>query len=188
MELRAWSFGLSNYQKAGRVHPWHSTSHTSPSNSRLSPCFWPAHLCWRLLGDPWFGVFILQLIEGASSEQKSSLGITSMDYYYYLSLSGSYKVDDINDKSDFQETLVSSLLCDLHSGGCMFISLFIFSKDVDLLMWEWEINVDTTYSSCILLWGGGMLTLKTGFVESYCDFQFVLFQKGANLMEFNLYR
>lgn len=28
-----------------------------------------------------------------------------MDYYYYLSLSGSYKVDDINDKSDFQETL-----------------------------------------------------------------------------------
>lgn len=85
---------------------------------------------------PDLGVFILQLIEGASSEQKSSLGITSMDYYYYLSLSGSYKVDDINDKSDFQETLVSSLLCDLHSGGCMFISLFIFSKDVDLLMWE----------------------------------------------------
>lgn len=55
-------------------------------------------------------IFTLQLIEGASSEQKSSLGITSMDYYYYLSLSGSYKVDDINDKSDFQETLVSFLL------------------------------------------------------------------------------
>lgn len=29
-----------------------------------------------------------------------------MDYYHYLSLSGSYKVEDINDKSDFQETLV----------------------------------------------------------------------------------
>lgn len=28
-----------------------------------------------------------------------------MDYYYYLSLSGSYKVDDIDDKRDFQETL-----------------------------------------------------------------------------------
>lgn len=82
------------------------------------------------------GVFILQLIEGASSEQKSSLGITSMDYYYYLSLSGSYKVDDINDKSDFQETLVSSLPYDLHSGGGMFIAPFIFGKDIDLLMWE----------------------------------------------------
>uniref|UniRef100_A0A8C0VI54 Myosin IE n=3 Tax=Cyanistes caeruleus TaxID=156563 RepID=A0A8C0VI54_CYACU len=55
-------------------------------------------------GERSFHIFY-QLIEGASSEQKSSLGITSMDYYYYLSLSGSYKVDDINDKSDFQETL-----------------------------------------------------------------------------------
>lgn len=33
-----------------------------------------------------------------------------------------------------------------------------------------------------------MLTLKTGFVEKCCDFQFVLFRKGANLMKFNLYR
>ncbi|XP_069723293.1 unconventional myosin-Ie isoform X2 [Phaenicophaeus curvirostris] len=55
-------------------------------------------------GERSFHIFY-QLIEGASSEQKSSLGITSMDYYYYLSLSGSYKVDDIDDKSDFQETL-----------------------------------------------------------------------------------
>uniref|UniRef100_A0A8C0BMF1 Myosin IE n=1 Tax=Buteo japonicus TaxID=224669 RepID=A0A8C0BMF1_9AVES len=55
-------------------------------------------------GERSFHIFY-QLIEGASSEQKSSLGITSMDYYYYLSLSGSYKVDDINDKLDFQETL-----------------------------------------------------------------------------------
>lgn len=31
-----------------------------------------------------------------------------MDYYYYLSLSGSYKVDDIDDKREFQETLVSA--------------------------------------------------------------------------------
>lgn len=29
-----------------------------------------------------------------------------MDYYYYLSLSGSYKVDDIDDRREFQETLV----------------------------------------------------------------------------------
>ncbi|NWU09641.1 MYO1E protein, partial [Cephalopterus ornatus] len=55
-------------------------------------------------GERSFHIFY-QLIEGASSEQKSVLGITSMDYYYYLNLSGSYKVDDINDKSDFQETL-----------------------------------------------------------------------------------
>jgi len=85
---------------------------------------------------PNLGFFILQLIEGASSEQKSSLGITSMDYYYYLSLSGSYKVDDINDKSDFQETLVSFLRYGLHSGGCMFVSLLICSKDIDVLVSE----------------------------------------------------
>uniref|UniRef100_A0A8D3D0V4 Osteoclast-stimulating factor 1 n=1 Tax=Scophthalmus maximus TaxID=52904 RepID=A0A8D3D0V4_SCOMX len=51
------------------------------------------------MGHIWF------LIEGASGEQKNSLGITSLDYYTYLNQSGSYKVDDINDKSDFQETM-----------------------------------------------------------------------------------
>uniref|UniRef100_A0A8C5K6T5 Myosin IE n=1 Tax=Jaculus jaculus TaxID=51337 RepID=A0A8C5K6T5_JACJA len=55
-------------------------------------------------GERSFHIFY-QLIEGASAEQKQSLGITSMDYYYYLSLSGSYKVDEINDKREFQETL-----------------------------------------------------------------------------------
>lgn len=49
---------------------------------------------------------IPQLIEGATGEQKSSLGITSLDYYSYLNQSGAYKVDDINDKNDFQETMV----------------------------------------------------------------------------------
>ena len=41
-------------------------------------------------------------------QQKHGLGITTMDYYYYLSLSGSYKVDGIDDKKEFQETLVSA--------------------------------------------------------------------------------
>ncbi len=50
-----------------------------------------------------------QLIEGASGDQKSSLGITTLDYYTYLNQSGSYKVEDINDKHDFQETLVSMI-------------------------------------------------------------------------------
>lgn len=53
---------------------------------------------------------ILQLIEGANADQKSSLGITNLDYYSYLNQSGSYKVEDINDKHDFQETLVSIIL------------------------------------------------------------------------------
>ncbi|KAL6031097.1 hypothetical protein STEG23_001911 [Scotinomys teguina] len=55
-------------------------------------------------GERSFHIFY-QLIEGASAEQRQSLGITNMDYYYYLSLSGSYKVDDIDDKREFQETL-----------------------------------------------------------------------------------
>uniref|UniRef100_A0A3Q3KAG4 Myosin IEa n=1 Tax=Monopterus albus TaxID=43700 RepID=A0A3Q3KAG4_MONAL len=58
-------------------------------------------------GERSFHIFY-QLIEGASGEQKSSLGITSLDYYSYLNQSGSYKVDDINDKSEFQETMVQS--------------------------------------------------------------------------------
>uniref|UniRef100_A0A667GK98 Myosin IE n=1 Tax=Lynx canadensis TaxID=61383 RepID=A0A667GK98_LYNCA len=55
-------------------------------------------------GERSFHIFY-QLIEGASEDQKHSLGITSMDYYCYLNLSGSYQVDDIDDKREFQETL-----------------------------------------------------------------------------------
>uniref|UniRef100_A0A673JXY8 Osteoclast-stimulating factor 1 n=1 Tax=Sinocyclocheilus rhinocerous TaxID=307959 RepID=A0A673JXY8_9TELE len=55
-------------------------------------------------GERSFHIFY-QLIEGANGDQKSSLGITKLDYYSYLNQSGSYKVDDINDKHDFQETL-----------------------------------------------------------------------------------
>nr|XP_057944461.1 unconventional myosin-Ie [Doryrhamphus excisus] len=55
-------------------------------------------------GERSFHIFY-QLIEGASGEQKSSLGITTLDYYTYLNQSGSYKVEDINDKNDFQETM-----------------------------------------------------------------------------------
>nr|XP_025035930.1 unconventional myosin-Ie-like [Pelodiscus sinensis] len=47
-----------------------------------------------------------QLLEGASPEQRENLGITSPDYYYYLNQSASYKVDDMNDQQEFQETLV----------------------------------------------------------------------------------
>ncbi|KAL7980312.1 hypothetical protein Chor_014641 [Crotalus horridus] len=66
-------------------------------------------------GERSFHIFY-QLIEGASNEQKTSLGITSMDYYHYLSLSGSYKVEDINDKSDFQETLHAMKVVGLSAG------------------------------------------------------------------------
>nr|XP_058912173.1 unconventional myosin-Ie isoform X4 [Kogia breviceps] len=55
-------------------------------------------------GERNFHIFY-QLIEGASADQKHSLGITTMDYYYYLSLSGSFTVDGIDDRREFQETL-----------------------------------------------------------------------------------
>ena len=35
-----------------------------------------------------------------------SLGLTNMDYYYYLNQSGTYTVDDVNDAKDFQDILV----------------------------------------------------------------------------------
>uniref|UniRef100_A0AAY4EI05 Osteoclast-stimulating factor 1 n=1 Tax=Denticeps clupeoides TaxID=299321 RepID=A0AAY4EI05_9TELE len=46
-----------------------------------------------------------QLIEGASPQQKESLGIMTPDYYNYLNQSGTYKVDGTNDCKDFQETM-----------------------------------------------------------------------------------
>uniref|UniRef100_A0A8D0G5J8 Myosin motor domain-containing protein n=1 Tax=Sphenodon punctatus TaxID=8508 RepID=A0A8D0G5J8_SPHPU len=48
-----------------------------------------------------------QLLEGASPEQQENLGITSPDYYYYLNQSAAYKVDDMNDRQEFQETLAA---------------------------------------------------------------------------------
>ncbi|XP_038138343.1 unconventional myosin-If [Cyprinodon tularosa] len=46
-----------------------------------------------------------QLIEGANTQQKESLGIMTPDYYYYLNQSGTYKVDGTNDCKDFSETM-----------------------------------------------------------------------------------
>ncbi|XP_043935265.1 unconventional myosin-Ie-like [Protopterus annectens] len=46
-----------------------------------------------------------QLLEGASAEQRENLGVTNPNYYYYLNQNEVYKVDDINDKKDFFETL-----------------------------------------------------------------------------------
>lgn len=66
--------------------------------------------CWTWRSPLFWKYYIFsQLIEGASGDQKSSLGITNLEYYTYLNQSGSYKVDDINDKHDFQETLVSMI-------------------------------------------------------------------------------
>ncbi|KAM6910759.1 myosin IEb isoform 2-T2 [Xenentodon cancila] len=46
-----------------------------------------------------------QLLGGASTEQRESLGITTPDYYCYLNQSGTYTVDDVNDKKDFSDTM-----------------------------------------------------------------------------------
>uniref|UniRef100_H9G469 Myosin IE n=1 Tax=Anolis carolinensis TaxID=28377 RepID=H9G469_ANOCA len=48
-----------------------------------------------------------QLLEGASPDQREDLGVTTPDYYYYLNQSAAYKVDDVDDCQEFQETLVS---------------------------------------------------------------------------------
>uniref|UniRef100_A0A667ZHV8 Myosin IEb n=1 Tax=Myripristis murdjan TaxID=586833 RepID=A0A667ZHV8_9TELE len=46
-----------------------------------------------------------QLLEGASKEQRENLGVTTPDYYFYLNQSGTYTVDDVNDKKDFSDTM-----------------------------------------------------------------------------------
>ncbi|XP_055007258.1 unconventional myosin-If-like [Boleophthalmus pectinirostris] len=49
--------------------------------------------------------YYYQILEGASSEQRENLGVTTPDYYFYLNQSGTYTVDDVSDKKDFAETM-----------------------------------------------------------------------------------
>ncbi|GFN82452.1 hypothetical protein PoB_000895800 [Plakobranchus ocellatus] len=46
-----------------------------------------------------------QICAGATSDTRENLGITTPDYYYYLSQSQTYKVDGTDDKKEFQDTL-----------------------------------------------------------------------------------
>ncbi|XP_076066450.1 unconventional myosin-Ie-like isoform X2 [Oratosquilla oratoria] len=55
-------------------------------------------------GERSFHIFY-QLCLGATPEMKENLGITSMDYYYYLNQTKVYKVPGVNDAEEFKETL-----------------------------------------------------------------------------------
>ncbi|XP_015258865.1 PREDICTED: unconventional myosin-Ie-like [Cyprinodon variegatus] len=48
-----------------------------------------------------------QLLNGASREQRENLGVTTPDYYYYLNQSGTYTVEDVNDKKEFADTMAA---------------------------------------------------------------------------------
>uniref|UniRef100_A0A8C3ATH0 Osteoclast-stimulating factor 1 n=1 Tax=Cyclopterus lumpus TaxID=8103 RepID=A0A8C3ATH0_CYCLU len=52
-----------------------------------------------------------QMLEGASSEQRENLGVTTPDYYFYLNQSGTYTVEDMNDKKEFLDTMVCLSAC-----------------------------------------------------------------------------
>lgn len=51
-----------------------------------------------------------QLLSGSSGEQRQNLGITTPDYYFYLNQSGSYTVEDVDDKKEFSDTMVFTAL------------------------------------------------------------------------------
>lgn len=55
-------------------------------------------------GERSFHIFY-QLCAGASKSMVEELGISTPEYYQYLAQSGVYKVDNMNDAHDFQETL-----------------------------------------------------------------------------------
>ncbi|XP_041708973.2 unconventional myosin-Ie [Coregonus clupeaformis] len=46
-----------------------------------------------------------QLLMGATKEMRENLGVTTPDYYLYLNQSGTYTVEDINDKKEFSDTM-----------------------------------------------------------------------------------
>ncbi|XP_022056513.1 unconventional myosin-Ie isoform X1 [Acanthochromis polyacanthus] len=95
----------NNSSRFGKYFEIQFSSGGEPDGGKISNFLLEkSRVVMRNPGERSFHIFY-QLIEGASGEQKNSLGITSLDYYTYLNQSGSYKVDDINDKSDFQETM-----------------------------------------------------------------------------------
>ncbi len=51
-------------------------------------------------------MFLYQLLEGATKEQRENLGVTTPDYYFYLNQSDTYTVEDVNDKKEFKDTMV----------------------------------------------------------------------------------
>ncbi|XP_070543258.1 unconventional myosin-Ie-like isoform X2 [Ptychodera flava] len=55
-------------------------------------------------GERNFHIFY-QLLAGSNGTQKDSMGLTEPNYYYYLNQSGVYKVDDMNDSKEFQDTV-----------------------------------------------------------------------------------
>ncbi|XP_036399412.1 unconventional myosin-Ie isoform X1 [Megalops cyprinoides] len=95
----------NNSSRFGKYFEIRFSSGGEPDGGKISNFLLEkSRVVMRNPGERSFHIFY-QLIEGASGDQKSSLGITNLDYYNYLNQSGSYKVDDINDKSDFQETM-----------------------------------------------------------------------------------
>ncbi|KAJ8247890.1 hypothetical protein GJAV_G00251740 [Gymnothorax javanicus] len=95
----------NNSSRFGKYFEIQFSSGGEPDGGKISNFLLEkSRVVMRNPGERSFHIFY-QLIEGASGDHKSSLGITNLDYYSYLNQSGSYKVDDINDKSDFQETM-----------------------------------------------------------------------------------
>lgn len=69
-------------------------------------------------------MFPYQLLQGATKEQRENLGVTTPDYYFYLNQSSTYTVEDVNDKKEFEDTMVgvkhciliqTTWLCSCHS-------------------------------------------------------------------------
>uniref|UniRef100_A0A4W5PYK1 Osteoclast-stimulating factor 1 n=1 Tax=Hucho hucho TaxID=62062 RepID=A0A4W5PYK1_9TELE len=116
----------NNSSRFGKYFEIQFSSGGEPDGGKISNFLLEkSRVVMRNPGERSFHIFY-QLIEGATGEQKSSLGITSLDYYNYLNQSGSYKVDDINDKSDFQETMHAMEVIGI-SGEDQCLSLSSFS-------------------------------------------------------------
>ncbi|KAK0141966.1 Unconventional myosin-Ie [Merluccius polli] len=95
----------NNSSRFGKYFEIQFSSGGEPDGGKISNFLLEkSRVVMRNPGERSFHIFY-QLIEGATAEQKKSLGITSLDYYSYLNQSGSYKVEDIDDKRDFQETV-----------------------------------------------------------------------------------
>ncbi|XP_063054745.1 myosin IEb [Engraulis encrasicolus] len=76
-----------------------------------------SRVCSQNHGERNFHIYY-QLLNGATKEQRENLGVTTPDYYYYLNQSGTYTVEDVNDKKEFADTMEAMSVVGLSPDEC----------------------------------------------------------------------
>uniref|UniRef100_A0A8C1SME9 Osteoclast-stimulating factor 1 n=1 Tax=Cyprinus carpio TaxID=7962 RepID=A0A8C1SME9_CYPCA len=117
-----------------------------------------------------------QLLQGATKEQRENLGITTPDYYLYLNKSDTYTVEDVNDKTEFKDTMAAMSVVGLSlEFMLMFINLPVFKTILAFPSYLLGINQDglkSKLTSRIMdsKWGGKTETISVTLNKEQASF------------------